>query len=620
MKKLTATTPILVRMQMAFGEARYLPRTLRMIWTAAGGWTVAWAALLFIQGLLPIAVVYLVRAVVNALVAASATGGDWLQVRPALYLALALGGIMVLTTILHSILGWVRTNQADLVSVHIADLIHRKCGASDLSVYETPNFYDLMHQARSDASSRPLALLENIGGLLQSAVTLIGMAAVLIPLGLWLPLLLVLRTLPAFFTVFHFARQQYIWRTKVTPVDRRSQYFDWLLTSVEPAAETRLFGTEKHFRQAYQDVRRQLRLGGLALQRREAVGEFYAAMVAHVITGATLAWMVWRTLSGPLVLGDLVLFYQAFNQGQQMLRALLGNTQQIFTNLLFLGKLYEFLALEARVVSPPKPVPLPPVRQGIRFEHVRFRYPGGERVALEDFNVEIPAGRISAILGPNGSGKSTVLKLLCRLYDPEAGRITIDGVDLRAVSLEDLRRTISPLFQAPVHYSASVRENIALDEVSRASQARIEAAARTAGAHEVVARLPGGYDCMLGKGFASGTELSGGEWQRIALARAFLRTSPLLLLDEPTSAMDSWAEADWIERLRQAAQGRTTIIITHRMSTAMCADAIFVMDLGRVVESGSHRELLAVGGRYAAAWAAQSEGGSQAAGTNRQAG
>jgi ATP-binding cassette subfamily B protein len=321
-------------------------------------------------------------------------------------------------------------------------------------------------------------------------------------------------------------------------------------------------------------------------------------------------------LSGPLVLGDLVVFYQAFNQGQQMLRALLGNTQQIFTNLLFLGKLYEFLALEARVVSPAQPVPLPALRQGIRFEHVSFRYPGSARLALEDFNLEIPAGRITAILGPNGSGKSTVIKLLCRLYDPEAGRIAIDGVDLRAVSLEELRRAISPLFQVPIHYGATARENIALGDLAAApSQARVEAAARTAGAHDVITRLPGGYDCMLGKIFANGTELSVGEWQRIALARAFLRPAPLLLLDEPTSAMDAWAETDWMERLRQSAKGRTTVVITHRLSTAVRADVIFVMERGRVVESGSHAELLAAGRRYAAAWTAQMRDGASEAAT-----
>ncbi len=604
------SAPLRVKLLSAFGEARYLPRTLRLVWTAAGGWTVAWAILLVIQGLLPIAVVYLVRAVVNALVAASATGGDWPHLRAVALVAVPLGAIMLLTAALSSLFGWVRTIQADLVSVHISDLIHRKCAAADLAFFETTAFCDLMYQARNDAANRPLALLESMGGLLQSAVTLVGMAAVLIPLGLWLPLVLVVRTLPAFYTLFHFARLQYARRTQITPDERRAQYYDWLLTGAEPAAEARLFGTEGHFRRAYRDLCRRLFLGSLALKRRETLGELSAALLALVITGATLAWVVWQALRGRLVLGDLVLLYQAFNQGQQMLRSLLGNSQQIFSNLLFIGKLYEFLALDSSVVSPANPVPVPPMQQSICFEQVKFRYPGSDRLALDGFNLQVPAGRIAAILGPNGSGKSTVVKLLCRLYDPEAGRITIDGTDLRSVSLDEWRRAISPLFQMPIHYHATAGGNIALGDLPGApTQDRIEAAARAAGAHEVISRLPGGYDCLLGKAFAGGAELSVGEWQRIALARAFLRPAPILVLDEPTSAMDSWAEADWMDRLRQSADGRTAIIITHRLSTAMRADAIFVMERGRVVESGSHRDLLAAGGRYAAAWASQAKEG-----------
>ncbi len=230
---------------------------------------------------------------------------------------------------------------------------------------------------------------------------------------------------------------------------------------------------------------------------------------------------------------------------------------------------------------------MPAVQRGIRFENVTFRYPGSERATLENFNLEVPAGRVTAILGANGSGKSTVLKLLCRLYDPEAGRVT------RVPSGH------------PEGY-ATVTENIAMSDLQGAPTAdQITAAAKAAGAEEVIARLPAGYDSLLGKTLESGTELSGGEWQRIALARAFLRPSPILLLDEPTSAMDSWGEADWMVRLRQLAQGRTAVIITHRLSIAMRSDSIFVMEQGRVVESGSHAELLRAGTRYATAWASQ---------------
>ncbi|HJT88167.1 MAG TPA: ATP-binding cassette domain-containing protein, partial [Bryobacteraceae bacterium] len=235
-----------------------------------------------------------------------------------------------------------------------------------------------------------------------------------------------------------------------------------------------------------------------------------------------------------------------------------------------------------------------------------FRYPGSERPVLDDFDLEIPAGRMVAVVGANGAGKSTLIKLLCRFYDPDDGRVTLDGIDLRNLSLEELRGDITVLFQQPVRYNDTVRQNIVYGEIDAAlDAARLERAIRAAGAGGIVSQLPQGVDSMLGRWFAEGTELSVGEWQRIALARAFLRRAPILVLDEPTSAMDPWAEADWLERFSRLAAGRTVLIITHRFSTAMFADTIHVMDGGRVVESGTHDRLLAANGRYAEAWAAQ---------------
>jgi len=235
-------------------------------------------------------------------------------------------------------------------------------------------------------------------------------------------------------------------------------------------------------------------------------------------------------------------------------------------------------------------------------ERVRFRYPGSVRPVLEDFDLEIPAGRIVAVVGSNGAGKSTLIKLLCRFYDPETGRVALDGVDLREFKIEELRSRIAVLFQQPVHYNDTVRENIAYGDL-HAPVDSLEIAAQAAGAEEIIARLPQGYDSMLGRWFADGTELSLGEWQRIALARAFLRRAPILILDEPTSAMDPWAEADWLARFRKLAAGRTVLMITHRFSTAMFADVIHVMSEGHIVESGTHEQLLEAGGRYAQAWA-----------------
>jgi ATP-binding cassette subfamily B protein len=303
--------------------------------------------------------------------------------------------------------------------------------------------------------------------------------------------------------------------------------------------------------------------------------------------------------------GELALILAAFNQGQGLMRALLENAGQLYGNSLFLGNLFEFLAMQP-VIADGRESKAPEVRVGIDFKSVSFSYPDASGKALDDFTMTIPQGKIVAIVGPNGAGKSTLLKLLCRFYDPDRGAIEIDGLDLKTIAVEDLRRMITVLFQQPFHYNATVQENILYGDLSRTPPAaEVKAAIEAAGAEQIVARLPGQEQTLLGRWFAGGTELSVGEWQRIALARAFLRRAPIIILDEPTSALDPWAEADWLERFRELAAGRTSIIITHRFTTAMHADIIHVMDRGRIVESGSHQRLLEQSGLYAESWSRQ---------------
>jgi ATP-binding cassette subfamily B protein len=296
-------------------------------------------------------------------------------------------------------------------------------------------------------------------------------------------------------------------------------------------------------------------------------------------------------------------------QGLRTMRALLDGIGETYRNLRFLENLFEFLALEPTVTDPVHPAAPAAVAREVRLERVTFRYPGSRRDALKDFSLTLPAGEITALVGANGAGKSTVVKLIARLYDPEAGRITVDGVDIRSMALDLLRRRITVLFQEPVHYHDTVANNIAFGDLESAPTApHIESAARGAGADAPIARLPEGYGTVLGKWFG-GAELSVGEWQRIALARAFLRRASLVILDEPTSAMDSWAEADWMSRFRDLVAGSTALIITHRFTTALRADVIHVMEDGRIVESGSHAELVALGGRYARSWHEQVQTG-----------
>ena len=599
------------KLRRALSQLRYLPRAWGLVWGAARYWTLAWAVLLLIQGLLPVATVYLTRQLVDSLAAAvGGSPGGWGEVLPPLAL---LAAVTLLSRILGSLSTWIRAAQSELVRDRISEMIQDKSLALDLAFYESPDYYDRLHRATSDARHRPLALLENAGSLLQNGITLVAMAAVLLSFGPLLPAALLISAIPALYAVLHHSQREHQWTVRTTPDQRRAIYYDWLLTTAASAAELRLFGLGPHFQGAYRALRRRLREERVALARDQVLLALGAGVAALLIPGLALGWMVWQATQGRYSLGDLALLYQAFNQGQGLIRAFLDSLGQVYSNSLFLGDLYDFLALEPAIISPERPAPpeasgelSPQLREELRFRGVCFRYPHGRNLALRDLDLALPAGRTVALVGPNGAGKSTVIKLICRLYDPTAGSVEIDGVELRAMPLPELRRMITVLFQEPVRYYGTVAENIAVGDLAASQQpGAVPRAAEEAGADEIVGRLPQGYDTLLGTWFSGGTDLSGGEWQRLALARAFLRQAPLIILDEPTSAMDSWAEQAWLERFATLAEGRTVLLVTHRFTTAMRADIIHVMSEGRIVESGSHRELMALGGRYASSWRAQ---------------
>jgi ATP-binding cassette subfamily B protein len=595
------------KLNQFIAQVSWWPKTLRMIWEAAPRWTLAWSLLLLIQGLLPAVSVYLTKLLIDSLMGAIRAHGAWEATRPALFLLLLFVGITLLAEFLQSATDWIRTAQAEYIQNHIKGLIHKKSVELDLSYHESAEYHDCLHQAVSEAGSRPLSFLENCGSLLQNCVTLIAMSAVLMSYSPWLPFLLLASTLPAFYVVMRFDRLYHKWWQRTTADRRWAQYYDAMLTQSEAAPEIRLFGLGDHFRSSYQSLRRRLLRERLTEMRKQSLAKLGAGSAALLVSGITMAWMAWRTLQGLATLGDLALFYQAFNRGQGIMRSLLGNIGQILTSSLYLGNLFRFLELKSRVADPRYPVSVPsPITSGIEFRGLTFYYPGAQKAVFQNFNLFIPAGKVVAIVGPNGSGKTTLFKLLCRFYDPQSGSVEFDGINIRQVSIDDLRRNTTVLFQFPLPYHATAGENIALGDLeSKPGLNEIEIAAQRAGAHEIIRNLPQGYNTLLGKWFADGIELSGGEQQRIAMARAYLRRAQLILLDEPTSFMDSWSEVEWFERLRGLAKRKTAIVITHRLTIAMRADIILVLNEGQVVEQGTHPELIGENGLYAQSWTAQ---------------
>lgn len=574
-----------VRLRQGLHDLSALPGALRIAWAAAKPQAIAWIGLLVGEALVPVGVFYLIRALVNAV------AGGVTEIEELALLLVSLAGLLLVREALSAVSSLVRTSLSEHILDFVKCKIHETATKTDFGHFESPVFFDRLHRANYESSDATVAVVESIGTSLRGCVSLVAMVAILFPYAAWLPGALLLSMVPIFYVVVSHAYRYHHWWRISTARERRAAYYDWLMTSSEGAAEIRLFQIGDRLRDAYQSLKRQLRTERIGLERRNALAVGLASLFTIGVTSGSLVAILVRVLAGSLTFGDLVLCYQAFNQGQSVARTLVTEIGSIMRSSLYMKDLLEFLHISPSILPPVKPVPFPsPLQSGIVFRNVDFYYPGSDRPALQDFNLELPANRTTAILGMNGAGKSTLLKLICRFYDPQAGSVEMDGIDLRDLDPECVRKAVSILFQDPVHYQFSVSENI---DITRSSdQSGILDAAQAAKADPFIDRLPQGYQTVLGKWFLDGHELSGGEWQRIALARAFLQNAPILILDEPTSAMDPWMEAEWLDSLNPLISQKTAIIITHRLAVARRAHQICVVHDGMALEKGSHEELL----------------------------
>ncbi|MDJ1181922.1 ABC transporter ATP-binding protein [Roseofilum casamattae] len=584
-----------------------LKRATGLVWQSTPVWTALTIILVILQGLLPLVSLYLMKLLIDTVTAS--VGNGMSAFYDVLKIVLAIGITLLARNLFGALSGYARDAQSQIVTDVVNDLLHSKSIELDLEYYENASFYNSLHRAQQEAIYRPQNILNSLLQLAQNGVSIVAIAGLLLSLHWSISTVLVFAAIPVLLVRLQYSKKLYKQQKTWTEKERIAWYFHWMLTAEAYAKEVRLFDLGSLFRQRYRNLRQQIREEKLTLSRQRAIARFFSQFGGLVAIFSAFSFIAYQTIIGAITLGSLVMYYQGFQQGQAFLAQLLASFATLYENSLFLSNLYEFLDLNPRIANLRSPQVIPtPIKHSLKFENVSFQYPHSTRSLLHDINLTIPAGETVALVGENGAGKTTLIKLLCRLYDPTSGQITIDGIDLRDVNTTDWRREISVVFQDYVRYDLTVRENIGFGHIANINNhEEIIRAAKKSGAERAISRLPQGYDTMLGTQFAEGEELSIGEWQKIAIARAFLRPAQLLILDEPTSALDAEAEYEVFEQFRQLIQGRTAILISHRLSTVKMVDRIFVLEKGRIVETGSHKELLKLGGTYARLFAIQAK-------------
>ena len=600
------------------GALRYLPTLFREIAAASPRLLAASLSLRLVAACLPVLTLYLAKLILDGIVAEHARPAPeaglaaWFadpgRARLAGLVAAELGLALLsdltgrLTSLVETLIGDLYANAASLrLMAHAAEL--------DLAQFEDSAQQDRLERARRQVSGRT-GLIGTVFGQLQGLLTLATLAVGVAAFTPWLVVLIAAALVPAVLNEWHFTKAGYRLAWIRSPERRRIDYLRYLGASVETAKEIKLFGLAGYLTGLYAAVAGRLLAENRNLAVARAGWGFAFASLGTLAYYAAYAVIVWRTVAGAFSVGDLAFLAGAFQRLRGGLEGLLLGLTQITGQAQYLEDFYAFFAIRPQIRSPARPVPVPrPIREGLVFEGVGYRYPGTQTFALRHLSFAVRAGETVALVGGNGAGKTTIVKLMTRLYDPHEGRVLLDGVPLAAYDLDELRARIGAIFQDFVRFDLTAGENVAVGRIEAADDAgRIAAAAARGLAAPVIERLPGGYAQPLGKRFAGGLDLSGGEWQKVALSRAYMREAEILILDEPTAALDARAEHDVFARFRELSAGRTAVLISHRFSTVRMADRILVLEGGRVLEEGSHAALMARGGRYAELFTLQAEG------------
>jgi ATP-binding cassette subfamily B protein len=587
-----------------------VPRVLRLVWDVQPAFTVVLAALNVAQGFVPVLTAWVSKLLIDAVVLAFRVGGTRGATALVVWLVVAQFAIQGFSNLLQTFTNIVQQLLQERLSYSVQLMVMEKANTLDLSFFEDAKFYDQLQQAQREAASRPIGMVSQTFGMGRTIITLLSMAAVLIHLAWWVAVLAVIAPIPSFIASMRYGWWGYQLMRRQSPTRREMAYYGDLMTTDKYNKEIKLFTLGDFLIDLYRRMSTRFYGETRAIVVPRYMAAFFWGLGSVVVNGAIYLYVALQAVARKITLGDLTFYTQAALGLGTSFQGLLNGISSLYENTLYINTLFDFLAYKPAIVSPPEG--LVPSGDGllIEFRHVSFTYPGrgDSGQALRDVSFTIQPGEAIALVGRNGAGKTTIVKLLTRLYDPDEGQILVNGRDIKEYDLDALRAQIGVIFQDYVTYFMTASRNIGVGRVETIDDLEgIREAAGKSGADAVIEHLPEAYETMLGKWFDRGQQLSGGEWQKIALARAFMRDAQLLILDEPTSSLDPQAEYEVFARFRELTQGKSAVFISHRFSTVRLANRIIVLGEGRVLEQGTHAELIARGGVYAELFNLQAE-------------